>query len=161
MAMNAAVGRLGGNLATRIGANVLSAWCLLNVIPGLGSLIFILLGKHAPALRMLFAADEIGALDGRALAATDGIAVLLNSIIVVYSGTAFFVVRRCLLTGQRWSFIVLAAGVSVLQVAGYVSDHFFQGKNILALNISSLILLVGFGLCAWGASKTDRPSSAP
>jgi hypothetical protein len=158
MAMNTAVGAFSGSRATKIGANVLSAWCLLNVLPGLGSLVFIFLGNHAPALRMLFAANEIGSLDARALAAIDGLAVLGNTLIVVYFGTAFFVIRRCLFGGQRWSLIVLAVGVSVLQVSGYVTDGFFHGKNMLALNTSSLILLVGFGLCAWGAFKPARPA---
>jgi hypothetical protein len=35
----------------------------------------------------------------------------------------------------------------MLQAAGYISDCLITGRNFLVLNISSLILLVGFGLC--------------
>jgi hypothetical protein len=35
----------------------------------------------------------------------------------------------------------------MLQAAGCISDRFITGRNFLVLNISSLILLVEFGLC--------------
>ena len=130
------------------GAMILSVWCLLNILPGVGSLLFIFLGNHAPALRMLFTVEEIRTLDARALAVADGLAILLNTLIVVYCGLVFLVIRKCLLKRERWSFFALATGILILQTAGYISDRFFLGKNFLVLNISSLVLLVGFGLCA-------------
>jgi hypothetical protein len=130
------------------GAMILSIWCLLNILPGVGSLLFIFLGNHAPALRMLFTVEEIRTLDARALAVADGLAILVNTLIAVYCGLVFHVIRKCLLKRERWSFFVLAAGILILQAAGYISDRFFLGKNFLVLNISSLVLLAGFGLCA-------------
>ena len=151
-----------------IGVHVLSAWALLNILPALAALVLLALGQHAPGLRMLFAVEEIAVVEARALATVDGLAVLANTLIVVYCGTIFFLLRRCLLRGQRWSFFVLAGGLLAIQIAGYVLDHsFFRGQNLWLLNLSSLILLAGFGLCARGlftvplavvGDGTGRPS---
>jgi len=147
----------------KIGAMILSGWCLLNILPGVGSLLFIWRGNHAPALRMLLTGEEIRTLDARALAAIDGLAILLNTLIVVYCGLVLLVIRKCLLKRERWSFFVLATGALILQAAGYISDRLFTGRNFLVLNLSSLILLVGFGLCVHelfatsADSKLDEP----
>ena len=131
------------------GVWVLSIWCLLNILPGLGSLLSIFLGYHAPGLRMLFEVQEISLIEARALATVDALATLLNTLIAVYCASVFVVVRKCLSKGERWSFFVLAGGVVPLQTAGYVSDLvFLGGRNLLALNISSAFLLLGYGLCA-------------
>ena len=136
------------------GALILSIWCLLNVLPAAGSLLFIALGNHAPALRMRFQVEEIPELGARTLGIVDGLAILLNTLIAVYCASAFFVIRRCLLKGERWSLIVLASGIFILQIAAHVSDRcFFGGNNALALNISSFLLLIGFGLSAAGIFK--------
>src|SRR5262245_9270638 len=132
----------------KMGAMILSGWCLVNILPGVGSLLFIFSGNHAPALRLLFTVEEIQMLDARSLSAVDGLAILLNILIVLYCSLVFLVIRKCLLRKEGWSFFVLAGGILILQAGGYISDRFFMGKNILVLNISSLVLLVGFGLCA-------------
>src|SRR5689334_7836302 len=99
----------------RLGAHVLSFWFLVSSLPGLGSLAWILLGKHAPALRMLFESQAIEGLDARALAAIDGVALLANTLIVVYCASSLFIIRRCLLRRDRGSFLVLAGGALGVQ----------------------------------------------
>jgi len=73
----------------KIGTWILSGWCVLNMLPGLGSLVFIAAGHHAPGLRMLFSPDEVRTIEARAVATVDGLAVLANALIVVYGATAF------------------------------------------------------------------------
>lgn len=131
-------------------STVLLIWCGLNALPGTGSLLFILLGHHAPAFRMLFSADEVSALDSRVLATTDGIAIIANTLIVVFCATAFVVIRRCLLGKQTWSFVVLSSGAAALQVAGYVSDGFFRRQNTWVLRSSTAVLVIGFALSGCG-----------
>jgi len=143
--------------ATRHGVLVLSAWCLLNMVTGVGSLVFIFLGRHAPALQYLFTAEQVAAMAPGILAATDGVATLANTLIVVYCATALALVRRSLPKEEPWALVVLALGLLVVQVAGYVTDHaFFLGKNLLALHGSSLVILVGLGLCARGVFLRRR-----
>src|SRR5262245_2311344 len=103
------------------GTWILSGWCLLNLLPGLGSLLFIAAGHHAPGLRMLFSPDEVRTIPTRAVATVDGLAVLANALIVAYCATAFVLVRKCLAQGQRWAFWTLAVGTAALQVASYAA----------------------------------------
>jgi hypothetical protein len=130
------------------GALVLSAWCWLNVLPAVASLLFIAQGKHAPGLKMLFTSEEVSGIENRALAMVDGLAVLLNTLIAVYCVSCFFVVRMAILKCQRWAFFVFVIGALILQAVCYLSDRsFFLGKNTLVIHLSSLLLLIGFGLC--------------
>jgi hypothetical protein len=43
---------------------------------------------------MLFTGEDIRRLDARALAAIDGVAILLNTLIVVYCGLVLLVIRK-------------------------------------------------------------------
>ncbi len=131
------------------GVLVLSVWCWLNVVPAGASLLFIAQGKHAPGLKMRFVPEEVSGIESRALAVIDGLATLLNTLIAVYCVTVFFLIRKSLLARQRWSFFVFAIGASVLQMACYLADQvFFLSRNTLVIHLSSLLLVMGFGLCA-------------
>lgn len=49
------------------------------------------------------------------------------------------------------SLVHLALGTLAIQVAAYASDTlFFEGKNLLVIHASSLLLILGFGLCGMG-----------
>jgi|GEM_PF-2815740 len=140
--------------ATPIGITILSIWCVLNLLPGLGSVAFIALGHHAPALRYLIPVGEIATLDPRALAAIDGIALIANTLIAVHCALALMVVRRALARGERWALVVLVAGFATLQLASYLSDRvYFGGKNAIAVHASSVILVLGLGMCVRGLSE--------
>ena len=132
----------------------MSAWCWLNVLPGVGSLTFIAMGKRAPGLRMRFASEEIGSIESRAPSTVDGLATLLNALIAINCVTFFFVVRKSVLRKERWSLFTLGFGALILQAIACVSDHFFfLSKNTLVINVSSVLLLTGFGLSVIGLLK--------
>ena len=143
----------------RKGALVLSIWCWLNVVPAGASLLLIIAGKHAPGLTMQFTAGEIPGIESRALAMVDGLATLLNALIIVYCITCFILVRQALLKRERGSFVVFALGAFVVQVVCYLADRsFFLSKNTAVLHVSSLFLVTGFGLCAREIFKKEPNS---
>jgi hypothetical protein len=108
----------------RKGGVILSVWCWLNVLPAVASLFFIAQGRHAPALRMRFAADEIPPLDSRVLSVVDGLGTLLNTLIAIYCITCFFLVRMFIVKGHRGALWVFALGAAAIQTASYVvSGH--------------------------------------
>lgn len=131
-------------MKTGKGKIILSVWFFINILPAIGSLLFISFGKHAPALQTLFTQEEIQTLDLRLLATIDGLAILLNTLIVLYCSLALFVLIKHSLKAPKWTFVFLATGSLLLQTAGYTFDHFLEGKNFLILNISTFILLIGF-----------------
>lgn len=105
---------------------------------------------------MRFTSDEVSSIESRALAMIDGLATLLNVLIAVYCITCFVVVRSALLKRQRWAFFAFSIGALFLQAACYLADSsFFLSKNMLVLNISSLLLGTGFCLCAIDVFRKD------
>lgn len=136
------------------GIQILSAWFILNMLPGIGSLVHLALGKHAPGLLMLFQPDEIPGIEARALATVDGLATIANTLIATYCLTGLFIVRHSLVRKELWAFNTLALGTLAIQVAAYASDTlFFEGKNLMVIHASSLLLILGFGLCGMGRSR--------
>lgn len=129
------------------GSLILSVWFLINALPGVGALLFIAVGKHAPAFQFLFNPEEISTLDARVIKTTDGVAIIANALIVCYCISSWFIVRRCLAKNEKWAFYVLALGIAIVQAASYWSDINFSGKNFLVINFSSIIFLLGLGLC--------------
>ena len=143
------------------GSQILAAWCLVNCLPGIASLIFILTGRHAPGLRMRFSAADVTGIEPSALATVDGLAVIANTLIAVYCVSAFFIVWNALRKGQQWALWVLMAGTASVQVAGYAADMaYFFGQNLLVLNISSLWLVVGFSFCVRDLKKRPVQTQA-
>lgn len=141
----------------KTGANLLSVWCVLNIVPCIGALIYLSLGKNAPAFQMLFEEAEVALLDPRAIATTNGLAIILNTLVISFSVLAFFVIRWSLMKYETWAYYTLAAVIGGLQVSGYVADVQFQNQNFMILNISSLVLVVGFSLC--GVSLLKGPKT--
>src|SRR6185312_17300372 len=104
--------------------------CVLNGLPGVGSLLYLVTGRHAPGLMMRFTAAEIPGIEARALATIDGLAVIANTLIAVYCATALLIVRSALARGERWALWALAGGAFALQLASYAVDAlYFENKN--------------------------------
>jgi hypothetical protein len=120
------------------------------MLPALASLVNIAMGRHAPAMIMHFMPGEALLLDPRAVSTIDGLGTVLNGLILTYCLLAYHVVQKCIASRQTWALRIFIMGIMILQISGYASDQFFDGKNMLFLHFSSLILIVGLGFCFWG-----------
>ncbi len=140
----------------KIGIKTLLAWCFLNILPGIGSLFYIAIGKHAPAFQYLFKVDEINNLDPRVLATTDGIAIVANMLIVVFLGLKIFVIQRCLRNKEKWAFTFLVTMTVLIQAAAYWSDAQFGFKNIFIVHTSSLWLIIAYSMIGYRLFKTSQ-----
>lgn len=120
---------------------VLIAYFALNAVPAIYSLFRILTGDHAPGFAYLYSAAEIRALDPQVLDLGDGFASLLNSLIIAYCiaaiGLLIAIRRRA---GGTLLWLILVASFAVVQAGSYVSDHYFASKNIVVLNVSSVVV---------------------
>lgn len=130
----------------KLGISILQVWCVLNILPGIGSLIYIAMGYNAPAFSMLFSSPEIADLNQRVLATGNGLAILLNAMIISFCIMTFYQIVLLKKSRSKSSFLVLMGSIVLLQVAGYFSDMQFLFKNLIILNISSAVLLIGFRL---------------
>ena len=130
------------------GTLVLQVWCVANIFPAVFSLFYIAVGKHAPALQMTHSDQEIVNLSAKVLATIDGLGVMVNTLILVYCISSFFIIFQIKQTKKASYLAIFVVSVSLVQIAGYVSDWlFYEGQNVYLLHLSSLILLVGIMLC--------------
>ena len=134
-----------------LGTRILQAWCFLNALPGVACLVAIALGRHAPGLRMHFGEEEIALIESRALRTIDGIAVIGNSLIVVVCLLMAVIAQKGLLRRQTWALPTLAGSAVLIQLAAIGSDSFFGFQNLIAIAISSALLIVELTISARGS----------
>lgn len=140
----------------QIGIRILLAWCYLNILPGIVSLVHIAIGRHAPAFQYLFRADEISNLDPRVLATTNGIAIVANMLIIVFLGLKIFVVQKSLQNKEKWAFKVLIFLTILVQSAAYWSDVQFGSKNVLIIHASTVWLIVAYSMIGYNLRESEE-----
>lgn len=141
----------------KAGSVVLTVWCVLNLLVGAGVVLYIVaLGNDAPVLEMSVTEGEIQALNPEVLAATNSIAIFLNACIASVCLLSLFVIWGGLIKRQKWAFWSLLSSMGVLLVGGYLSDSVLGNPNLLAMNLGTLVLLLGFGLSGYAIFRSGR-----
>jgi hypothetical protein len=139
-----------------IGTTILSVWSILNILPAAWSIVYILLGKHAPAFTYLFTQSEILTLDTRVLATTDCVALLLNTLIISFCIIVLCVIHYELKNSKKWSFWVLFISISMIQKSAFIADSYLGNPNLLANLFSTLLVIVSFACVAYAMFWTRK-----
>lgn len=135
----------------RVGTLILTMWTGFNLVLALCILFAILvLGKNAPALLILYGDTHATGMDPRALSTINALAVIFNACAAALCGLALAVIWFALLHKARWAFWSVAASLAFVQAAGFASDSYLGDKDLLANIASSLLLLFGLVLVAFG-----------
>jgi hypothetical protein len=136
---------------SRVGPIVLTVWAAFNLALAVIILIAIcFFQQNAPALSILFDDAAMLQLDSRALATINALALIFNACAAAFYLLSLVVIWKGLVKKSRWAFWGLLSSMSLLQVAGFVSDAFLNSKNLSANIISTAVLVIGFGLSAHG-----------
>ena len=136
---------------SRVGPIVLTVWAAFNLALAVTILVAIcFFQQNAPALSILFDDAAVQQLDSRALATINALALILNACAATFYMLSLVVIWKGLVKKSRWAFWGLLSSMSLLQVAGFVSDAFLNSKNLSANIISTAVLVIGFGLSARG-----------
>ncbi|HEY2713657.1 MAG TPA: hypothetical protein VGI60_14175 [Chthoniobacterales bacterium] len=138
----------------------LGIWAGGNLLLAIGIVAAMLLfGTNAPSLFILFSKPEIAALDPKALATINGLAVFANACAAAFCVMALALIWRALCHGEIWCIRLLVACAIPLQGLGFASDIYFRHKDLPANVISSVILLLG--LFAARTSMTRNGADSP
>jgi hypothetical protein len=141
------------------GALLLSIWCGFQVLLASGIVIAMILGgRHAPALSILFEDREIGAIDPRALATIDGLAILCNSVIAALCALALGVIWGGVIARARRAWWMLAATLGPVQASGFASDACFGHRDLIANLVSTAILAAALLLLRDQSNGSRSPS---
>lgn len=133
--------------AMKAGAVCLSLWSGLNLLLAAGILVGITLGgRNAPALSILFTDAAIQAMDPKALATINGLAVFGNACAAGLCLLTLVITWTALAARARWAFWALVAALGPVQALGFASDGILGHHNLIANVVSSVILLAGLSL---------------
>jgi len=132
-------------------------WAGGNFLLAAGILVALLcFRQNAPSMWILFARSDFPAIDSRAVATINGLAVFANGCAAAFCALVLFAVWRILFRSDRAWFWPVCICTSVLQCLGYASDRYFSDRNLRANVISSIVLVIGLAALHRN-SHHDRP----
>ncbi len=150
----------------KIGARVLSIWCVINGALALIILGYVIvLGRESPMLQVAgFSAAEVATLSARTLGALDAFTLLYNSCALAVSILCWPLIRRELLAGDRRTFWLLVGVIGWIEVMAFWASAYIGHGRWQVNVLQSALYLVGVGLCAAGRGERrpmpKHPASA-
>jgi uncharacterized membrane protein YoaK (UPF0700 family) len=146
----------------RAGSILLTVWSGVNLLLALGILVALtFLRQDAPALRILFDPPGIAAMDPKALATVNALAVFGNACAAGFCLLILFVVWTRLAAGSNRAFWALALSAGLVQAFGFVSDSFLDDRNLVANLVSAGVLLAGLVLSGAGIRRRGWATLTP
>jgi hypothetical protein len=139
----------------KVGAILLSVWSGLNLLLAVAILTgMTVFGRDPPSLGLVFTADEIERLDGKALALIDALAIFGNACAAAFCLLVLVVVWRALVGARaRWALPVLALSMGGLQAFGFVSDASLGHRDLAANLVSTALLTAGLACSGWALRR--------
>ncbi len=140
------------------GSLVLSIWCVINLI--LASIILcyvIILKEKSPILQVAsFSEAEIASLSAKVIASLNALTILYNSCSVVVSVLVWLLIRKSLITGQRWAFWVLLFVIGFVEVMAIIASAPIGNARWQVNVVQSVLYVVGIGLSGYSLLKGDK-----
>jgi len=139
------------------GSTILSIWSGINFL--LAALILtsvVIFKANSPILVLVFEDSEIASLDAKVIASLNALTILYNSCSVVLSVLVWLLIRKSLITGQKWAFWVLLFGIGFVEVMAFIASA-GVGNARWQVNIpQSVLYVVGIGLSGYSLFKGDK-----
>jgi hypothetical protein len=148
----------------KAGAVLLTVWSGLNLVVAVANTAATLAARRAPLLALVFTDAEVRRLDPRAIAAINAQAAFANPSATALCMLVLVIVWTGLVARARWAFWALAGSLVPMQVFGFASDAFLGSRFLVANVVSSVVLVAGLALAAFGlrggGSEPSRRSLA-
>jgi hypothetical protein len=139
------------------GSIVLSIWSVFTFF--LATLILTLVvvfKQNSPILAMVFEKPEIASLDAKVIASLNALTILYNSSSMTLAALALMIIRKYLLTGQKWAFWVLLAAIGFVELMAFVASAPI-GNARWQVNVAlSALYVVGISLSGYSIFKGDK-----
>ena len=139
------------------GSTILSIWSGINFL--LAALILtsvVIFNADSPLLVMVFDKPEIAGLDVKVIAALNTLTILYNSCSVVPSVLVWLIIRKELVSGQKWAFWVLLFGIGFVEVMAFIASAEVGHARWQVNVVQSILYVVGIGLSGYSLFKGDK-----
>jgi len=134
----------------KAGSTILSIWNGINFL--LATLILtsvVVFKANSPLLVMVFEKPEFATLDSRVIASLNTLTILYNSCSMIVSVMVWFIIRKNLVTGEKWAFWVLLFTIGFIEVMAFIAsaqmDHARWQVNV----IQSILYILGVVLSGY------------
>jgi hypothetical protein len=139
------------------GANVLLIWTTINfILAALILALVVVFDNDSPLLAMVFEPAEIASLDARVIEALNTLTILYNSCSIVVSVLVWLVVRRNLVSGQRWAFWALLGVIGFVELMAWIASVGVDNARWQVNAVQSGLYLLGIGLAGAGLLREEK-----
>ena len=141
----------------KAGSIVLSIWSGINFLHAALILTSVVIfNANSPLLVMVFERSEIASLDARVIASLNALTILYNACSVVLSVLVWLLIRKSLITGQKWAFWALLFVIGFVEVMAFIASAPIGNARWQVNVVQSVLYLVGIGLSGYSLFKGDK-----
>lgn len=132
------------------GSIVLSIWCVINFLLAFFILCYVIVFKqNSPILQVAaFSQAEIASLSDRTIAALNCFTILYNACSLMISVLTWRLIRKNLVTGEKWAFWMVAGVIGFVEVMAFFASSYI-GNGRWQVNLVQSILYIT-GICLSG-----------
>lgn len=138
-------------------STILSIWSGINFL--LAALILssvVIFNANSPLLAMVFEKTEIASLDARVIASLNTLTILYNSCSVVLSVLVWLLIRKSLITSQKWAFWVLLFVIGFVEVMAFIASAPLENVRWQVNVLQSALFVVGISLSGFALFKGSK-----
>lgn len=131
----------------KAGASFLTVWVIINFF--LAALILttvIFFNADSPILVMVFEQSEIAGLNAKVIESLNALTILYNSCSMAFSVLVWLLIRKSLITRQKWAFWVLLFLIGFVEVMAFIASAPIENVRWQVNVIQSALYVVGVGL---------------
>jgi hypothetical protein len=144
----------GESKVLKRGSIVLSIWSGINFL--FAALILtsvVIFNGNSPILALVFEKSEIASLDAKVIASLNALTILYNSCSLVLSLLVWFLIRKSLITGQKWAFWVLLFVIGFVEVMAFIASAPIGNARWQLYVVMSVLYVVGISLSGYSLFK--------
>jgi hypothetical protein len=138
----------------KAGSNILFIWSGINFL--LAALILtsvVIFNADSPILPLVFEESEIAGLSAKVIEALNTLTILYNSCSVVVSVLVWMIIRKNLVTGQKWAFWLLLFVIGFIEVMAFIASAGVGNARWQVNVVQSVLYVVGIGLSGYAIFK--------
>jgi hypothetical protein len=133
------------------GSIVLSIWCVINFILAFVILVYVIVLKNdSPILRVAaFSESEIAGLSAKTTAALNCFTILYNSCSLAVSVLTWPLIRKNLVTGEKWAFWMLAGVIGFIELMAFIASSYIENGRWQVNLVQSILYITGISLSGY------------
>jgi hypothetical protein len=139
------------------GSLVLSIWSGITFfLAALILTLVVVFKENSPILAMVLEKSEIASLDAKVISSLNALTILYNSCSMTLAALVWVIIRKHLITGQKWAFWVLLATIGFVELMAFIASAHVGNARWQVNVVLSALYVVGIGLSGYSLFKVNK-----